>query len=405
MSPAAGEALAAFRRYVAWLRDDAFPAWRRVGFDTANGLFFEKLTLAGRPDRTADLRLRTHMRQVYCFAHGAALGLVPAADGTALAARALEAITATAWSPDGRPGWIQRLHQDGTVADDHRDLYDHAFALLALGHVFAVTSDPRCETLIAATLSAIDRTLAAPHGGWAESDRHELPRRQNPHMHLFEASLALYEITGDAAHRARADAIFDLFRQHFYDKRYRVLREYFGLDWRLGPEFRSNRLEPGHMAEWVWLLRRYARSAPERAEEADVSGLADALLRSAERLGLHGGFLVDETDLAGRSTVDGRRLWPQTEHIKAHLVQWEATGREAHLIRAGEIVTRLFDTYLAGPKAGLWYDRFTLDGRIAVDHVPASILYHLLVPAAEMMRLGLAGDTPAVETAETRRRA
>ncbi len=47
------------------------------------------------------------------------------------------------------------------------------------------------------------------------------------------------------------------------------------IDWRLGPEFRSNRIEPGHMAEWVWLLRRYARSAPERAEEADVSGIAD----------------------------------------------------------------------------------------------------------------------------------
>ena len=77
-------------------------------------------------------------------------------------------------------------------------------------------------------------------------------------------------------------------------------------------------------------------------------------------------------------------------------MQYEATGEEYHLVRAGEIVDRLFATYLAGPKAGLWYDRFALDGRIAVDHVPASILYHLLVPAAEMIRLGLArGAKPA----------
>ncbi|MBN9011422.1 MAG: hypothetical protein J0H63_15395 [Rhizobiales bacterium] len=80
LSAEAGAALATFRRYVAWLREDAFPVWRRAGFDTGTGLFFEKLTLAGRPDRNAELRLRTHMRQVYSFAHGAALGL---ADGPA----------------------------------------------------------------------------------------------------------------------------------------------------------------------------------------------------------------------------------------------------------------------------------------------------------------------------------
>ncbi|MBN9011423.1 MAG: AGE family epimerase/isomerase, partial [Rhizobiales bacterium] len=95
-----------------------------------------------------------------------------------------------------------------------------------------MTHDPRIERLIGATLATIDHTLAAPNGGWAESDRHELPRRQNPHMHLFEASLALYEITGEPAHLARASSIFDLFRQRFFDPRHRVIREYFGLDWR-----------------------------------------------------------------------------------------------------------------------------------------------------------------------------
>jgi mannose-6-phosphate isomerase len=400
----AAAARSAFARYVAWLTEDSFPAWRRAGFDAGTGLFFEKLTLAGRPDRTAELRLRTHMRQVYCFAHGAALGLTPAGDGIALARRAFDNAALVAMGGDGRPGWVHRLAQDGTVVDDRRDLYDHAFVLLALAHVFAVTRDARYEDMIAATLSAVDRTLAAPNGGWAESDRHELPRRQNPHMHLFEASLALYEITGEAAHLARATVIFHLFLERFYDRRYKVLREYFGIDWRLGPEYRSGRIEPGHNVEWVWLLRRYACSAPARAKDAGIDAICADLLAGAERLGLHGGFLVDETDLAGRAAVDGRRLWPQTEHIKAHLVQYEATGDGHHLVRAGEIVDRLFATYLAGPKAGLWVDRFTLDGRIAVDHVPASILYHLVVPAAEMLRLGLVhGDGAAARDAARRR--
>ncbi|MBN9008930.1 MAG: hypothetical protein J0H63_01935, partial [Rhizobiales bacterium] len=52
----AAAARTAFARYVAWLTEDSFPAWRRAGFDAGTGLFFEKLTLAGRPDRAAELR-------------------------------------------------------------------------------------------------------------------------------------------------------------------------------------------------------------------------------------------------------------------------------------------------------------------------------------------------------------
>jgi mannose/cellobiose epimerase-like protein (N-acyl-D-glucosamine 2-epimerase family) len=383
MKPA--NASAALNRYVEWLRTDSLPAWDAVGFDADNGLFFERLTLEGEPDRTAGLRIRTHMRQVYTFAHAALLGMAPAEAALAKAKRGMERARSLAYAPDGRPGWAHSITRDGCITDARRDLYDHAFVLHALAWVFKATGDPTYRALIAATLAAIDELMAAPHGGWAESERHELPRRQNPHMHLFEACLALFETTGEAEHLMRADAIFALFRARFFDAEQGVLREFFGHDWQLGNGFGSGRLDPGHFMEWVWLLRRYARSSG-----ADVEVYCATLIASGERLGFHGGFLVDEISLDGRPLVDGRRLWPQTEHIKAHLVQYEATGDRRHLQRAEEVTDRLFATYLAGPKPGLWIDRFTLDGRIAVDHVPASIPYHLFAVAAEVLRLGLA---------------
>ncbi len=372
-------------RYVQWLQGESIPAWNAVGFDKGRGLFFERLTLDGEPDRKTDLRIRTHMRQVYVFAHAALLGLAPAEAALAKAKRGLDKARAVAFMPDGRLGWIHSIAQDGRITDTRRDLYDHAFVLHALAWVLKATGSDVYRELIAGTLAAIDELMAANHGGWAESDRHELPRRQNPHMHLFEACLALYETTGEAAHLARADRIFELFRTHFFDGQRKVLREFFGADWHLGAAFGSHRLEPGHMMEWVWLLRRYARSA-----NADVDAWCADLFASAERLGLHGGFLVDEIDLDGKPLVDGRRLWPQTEHLKANLVQYEATGDRRYLDGANAITERLFATYLAGPKPGLWFDRFTLDGKLAVDHVPASILYHLFAPAVEILRLGLA---------------
>jgi mannose-6-phosphate isomerase len=376
-----------FARYVKWLRDDVLPAWR-VGYDESNDLFFERLLLSGDPDRRAELRIRTHMRQVYVFAHASVLGLAPREDFLDKAVRGLEKARVSAFRADGRPGWAARLAQDGRVVDGRRDLYDHAFILHALAWLLKATGDALYGDLAASTLAAIDALMAAPHGGWAESDRHELPRRQNPHMHLLEASLALYEVSGEARHLARAGRIFELFRDRFFDRQRLVLREFFGPDWRLGAEFGSDRLDPGHHMEWVWLLRRFAR-----ASGADVDGFCSALFASGERLGLHGGFLVDEVDLDGGPLLDGRRLWPQTEHVKANLVQYEATGERHYAEAAGSIIERLFATYLAGPGRGLWTDRFTLDGRAAVDHVPASILYHLLGPAVEILRLGLASGS------------
>ncbi len=370
------------RSYVDWVSGAALPLFLARGVDPATELFRERLHLDGTPDADADLRLRTHMRQAYVFAHAAILGLLPreAAIGTAVAA--MDGIRARAWAPDGRPGWVHRLSGDGRVVDAKRDLYDHAFVLHALAWMGAATDDPRYHAWADETLDAIDRVMAAEAGGWAESDARELPRRQNPHMHLLEACLALHETSGAPRHLARAAEIVSLFRTRFFDEGIGTLREFFGPRWEIDPD-RSWRLDPGHMMEWVWLLRRYARSAGQ-----PVARHTAALFAAAERLGFGGGdFLLDEVDAAGRPASDGRRLWPQTEHLKACLVEYEASGDEAYLAKADTMAGRMMATYLNGALPGLWVDRFDLAGGVAVDHVPASILYHLLAPVVEYLRL------------------
>ena len=59
----------------------------------------------------------------------------------------------------------------------------------------------------------------------------------------------------------------------------------------------------------------------------------------------------------------------------------------AYLASADAMAARLADSYLRGATPGLWIDRFDLAGQLAVDHVPASILYHLLAPVVELLRL------------------
>lgn len=371
------------RRYVDWVCRDALPFWAENAFDPGTGLFREKLHLDGTPDTSADIRIRTHMRQVYVFAHAAHLGLMPRDTALATATAALRTMRDRAWAPDGIPGWAHRLTYSGDLVDAHRDLYDHAFVLHALAWMAKATGDATYRVWIDETLAAIDTLMAAPAGGWAESDKHELPRRQNPHMHLFEANQALYETSGEARHLARAAELAGLFRTRFFDETLATLREFFGPEWQLGDSYGSGRFEPGHMVEWVWLLRRYERSTAQ-----PVARHTAALFASAEQIGMdRAGFLLDEVDISGRPLSNGRRLWPQTEYLKACMVEFETRGDRSLLDNGNAMAERVCHTYLQGAKPGLWIDRFDLEGKIAVDHVPASILYHLFAPVVEYLRL------------------
>jgi len=371
-------------RYVDWVRT-TLPFWQERSLDPATGLFRERLRLDGTPDAACDLRVRTHMRQAYVFAHAAVLGLLPRAPALAAAGTAMASIRARAWGTGGVPGWAHRLAPDGGVADPRRDLYDHAFALHALAWMAEATGEAAYRRWADETLAAIDVLMAAPAGGWAESDRHELPRRQNPHMHLLEACLALYETGGEPRHLARAAEIVALFRTRFFDEEIGTLREFFGPRWETGEAWRSDRLDPGHMMEWVWLLRRY-----ERASGQPVARHAALLFGAAEHIGTtQGGFLLDEVDPTGRPVSDGCRLWPQTEYLKACLVEFGASGDRGFLTKGDAMAGRMLEVYLDRPRPGLWIDRFDLAGRPAADRVPAGILYHLLAPVVEYLRLDL----------------
>jgi mannose-6-phosphate isomerase len=370
--------------YLDWIRHRALPFWLARGADEVSGFFWEQLGFDGAPIARSELRIRTQARQIYVFAHAAFLGMVPANEALALAERALERLLRSAWAPDGRPGWVHRLHADGTVADQRRDLYDHAFILHALGWYVRAFDNHRFRHWIDETMYFIDTALVAQHGGWAESDRHELPRRQNPHMHAFEAFLALYETIGSPAYLARAAELFGLFRTRFFSDDKGHVCEFFGPAWEVGEPHGSHQLDPGHMFEWVWLLRRYAR-----ASLRPVDDLCAALFSAGVHLGLDNssGFIADAVDTSGRRLLESRRLWPQTEYLKALLVQHEASRDPAFLSEAEDLSNRLLCTYLSNCASGTWRDHFNFDGVCIAETVPASTLYHLFAVAVEVARL------------------
>jgi mannose/cellobiose epimerase-like protein (N-acyl-D-glucosamine 2-epimerase family) len=137
----------------------------------------------------------------------------------------LEYLLQKAKSPDGQPGFVHILAPDGTVLNPLRDTYDHAFVLLALASVYTLDRDAQIRAEIDSLTTFLDTKLCSPHGGFLEGWPASMPRRQNPHMHLFEAFIAAFDATRDAAFQNRAGDLFALFVTNFYDKQKHVLVE------------------------------------------------------------------------------------------------------------------------------------------------------------------------------------
>jgi mannose/cellobiose epimerase-like protein (N-acyl-D-glucosamine 2-epimerase family) len=357
--------------------DHALPLWSGEGWDQANGGFIEKLDIQGKADRAAPRRVRVQARQIYCFAKAAQAGWYP--EGREIALKGLDYLLSKAKSPDGRPGFVHLLAPDGSAVNFMRDAYDHAFVMLALSAAYQLNNDAQIKREIEAMLAFLDTDLRSPHGGFIEGIPATLPRRQNPQMHLFEAMIAAFDATGDLVYQSRAGELFGLFVANLYDPRRQILGEYFEDDW---SKIEPVCVEPGHQAEWVWLLKGFERitNCPTGRQRA---GLLASALRYREDAT---GCLLDEGSADGSIKKFTRRLWPQTEIAKAWLAQVEA-GEQAAADEARNALVRLYRYYLCHPVKGGWYDQFDRDNRSLVDSIPASSFYHIVCAITEAERV------------------
>lgn len=359
-----------FSRFDGWMRRSALPLWLGAGVEREGpfrGRFHERLGFDGVPDVRANRRTRVQARQLFVACAAAARQAHPEARD--LASACLDQMIAHHHAGAGR--WLFSTDAKGRPAGAGPDLYDHAFVLFALGHGARVLGRADALALAHQTQNFLDEAMASASGGWHESLPPALPRRQNPHMHLFEAYLALMAASDEGTDarkrwRSLARQVIALLNTRLFDAGHGVLREFFEDDWRARPPPEGDIIEPGHHFEWVWLLHQ------AKAAGLEVDGaIAGRLYASACDSGTDGqGRVLDAINPAHRVTDRGRRLWGQCEAVKAHLVRGQ---RE----RAERTLAALMASHLDTDVPGLWCDHFYEDGSCRDGFVPASSLYHL----------------------------
>ncbi len=380
MLPIAERLKPAADRLRGWAIEHALPLWAGAGFNRAGGRFEERLTLAGKPIGEAPQRLIVQARQIYSYGLAARRGWYRGLD---LVERAYVSMRRDFHRPDGKDGWVFSIAHDGSVADATRDLYSHAFVLLGIASYLNATGDRSALAVADETLAFLDSHLAAPNGGYFDaSPRPDSMRRQNPHMHMLEGLLSLWEASGERRYLDRANGIFDLFAAHFFQPDHGVLGEYYDDNLLRVAGLTGDIVEPGHHCEWVWLLRWF-----ERESGRAVTSYVDALYRHADKFGYdNDGLIVDELLRDGRVHKASRRTWPMTEGIKANLAE-AALGRPGAVDRAISLANRLHKHFLEGAAPGGWMDRLDERSRPATDFMPASTLYHVLCMVDEFDRL------------------
>ncbi len=390
----------------AWLLARALPLWLDHGVDRARGGFHEELAHDGYTCDAPFRRLRVLARQIIAFSHAHRNGVPGAAEAVAMGVHTLARRAAL---PDGGYAW--RFDLAHAPIDTTRDLYDHAFVLLALAEATAVLPASSLRAPALALLGFLDTHMAHPAGGYREAlssvqpsasqpsasqpsaprpsaSQPAAPRRQNPHMHLLEALLAAHAAFPDPVFLERAHALVSLFTGRLLDPATGALPEFY--DEALHPLTTGGlfQTEPGHHCEWAWLLHDYARHAgpdPHRAAiAARLLGFVDA---HASHPATHD--LIDCLASNGAPLARSARLWPQAERLKTAFLRPDRTPAHQQVALAS------LSAYLRPD--GLWHDRRDPDGAFIAGPAPASSLYHLTtaILIADASAAGASPDNPS----------
>lgn len=350
----------------AWLVEQSLPQWaERAQLD--DGSWVEHLLLDGTPDLGAERRWRVIARQAVTYAQATLAGWY---DGTDVAIRSFDAYWSQGWT---ETHVVHRIATDGVVTDARPDLYDHAFGLLACARMIQLTGKRYYYDRAEDILGWLE-TQRHPAGGWYEGEVQPSPRRQNPHMHLLEASLAMHEATGFPNDLSIAHHVIGLFERHFL--RGEVIGEFFEDDWTPHAK-RGDVVEPGHAVEWIWLLSQY-----DKATGADHGPACHALYARAFRRRM--AVLFDEETFDGEIMRQTTRAWVQTEAVKAHLAMAERGVPGAAAMGAATLDSMIGTVLL---EDGTWADQRNACGANIATSIPVSTMYHVVCMAIEAERV------------------
>lgn len=282
-----------------------------------------------------------------------------------------------------RPGhYASAVDVSGNVVDHRFDLYEQAFALFGLAAA-QQAGIAGAEPEIAATelLSHLMAVYRHPFAGFEEAVPPSAPLLSNPHMHLFEASIAWARLVGlqrASCWAGLADELAELCLSRLIDPRTGAIAELYDSQWRPLADA-SQRVEPGHQFEWGWLMMSWGLDRREHRLVDAGRRLID--LGESTGIGTPCGLVVNELHRDLSVKDDAARLWPQAERVRAWCLRLSsarsALERDLATVRL-ESALKGLGQFLDREPRGLWYEQLSAGGVRVAGNCRASSLYHIV---------------------------
>lgn len=378
--------------WVDWYLQIFLPGWIRRAHDPDSIGFFDELDQHGQPAKTERRSVLAQARLLFTFSHLALISGNPAFGAAARIARnALPAFRKS-------PGLYCRARAShggatGLAEDDFATSYDQSFVILGLSTWGRLQPDEDVSSEMEGCWSVVETTLCDPatglmleHDGIADPAHNEAPHRaQNPHMHLYEAALQAFEMTGrpewlDRASRMRAKGL-----EFFFDADTGTIIEFIAPDLSHLPGREGQRREVGHQCEWAWLLMREA----DLGGDPSVRDIAKRLLKFSDQHGFQAdgvmqgaAFDAISADSIWHDTTF--LLWPQTEAIKAHAIR---SDDPQYAARGQSLALMMFKRYFEGRAA--FANQLDQDARPIWADALSRLHYHIVMAVTEGARAGL----------------
>lgn len=375
----------------------------RKGFDAELG-GFGHLRADGTIKKDEGLATWINCRAAYCYALDVLAGNQ---DSVADAEKAGSALLNKLWDEE-YGGWYTSISPDGVPADDGEKIaYAHAFVVLAASSLKAIGSAlgddlfAKIDSVVTdhfwsesenATTENWDRSFTTP----------EAYRGANSNMHMTEACLAAFDVTGDKKWLHRAEGMANrVINTHARAHHWRI-PEHFSETWvpdlsynhdDINHPFRPFGSTPGHGFEWARLVTQLSHTLDVTGEktsswhEEAATGLFNRALEDGWSRNGTDGF-VYTVDFDGGVVNELHLAWVVCEALSASLVLEKVTG-DATYTSWNEKLWEYCSTYLVDHTHGGWYSE------LDTTNAPSSVIwgdkadfYHplqtLLIPHARV---------------------
>ena len=259
-------------------------------------------------------------------------------------------------------GLFRVVAVDGSVVNDRKSAYGHAFAIFALAHAYRVTKDDRYRDAAFATWQAVSFGLRDSTGGFRVSAARdfavtEAPRVLDPVSHLLEAMLALHQATGCPEALAAVRDVGDFLLYRMLQGRpdgSAFFPESYNSAWEPFPQRGGGYIDLGHQVEIAYLLDvAGTRGGLAGVYPAAAQRVLDYVLKVA--YDEDGGGCYNRAELDGAVTRD-KGWWQQSGCLRM-LMHFAAVYGKPDMRRRYEQTLAFVRSEFIDAENGGWYPR------------------------------------------------